>query len=811
MRPSYHTRFICSPLTCYTTSMTLRIGMFSAGTAGLTLAVLNILIWQSPWLGLTAGAVWIVGTVFLAGSFKREGAIEAHASLGLLTILCLIILAGSVSFYLGGFTDIHAAFLALILPAALLVIDGKRENSLVRGWLQQESGETGKRESKLRWEQNISWLRTHWMPRALIAAYGALYVFAVIAILNHQTDEAIRSPWEALPRSLFFIYFLLTFILFLLIRRGKMVWPHTKASRRLRGLGTASKAVSEAESRAAIPAQGELTASFEAAKPLYALLALHFFLSFSLALLVYRIGFGFDPFVHRATEIILANSGTITPKPYLYVGQYTLVVFLAKLLALPLALIDKWLLPILASLLAPSLIIFSFKKTFQLKPHHVLLATLSLLALPVYFIVTIPQPFANLLYLLLILLSLPYLSGRHIPLLLLWGLGITAFFIHAIAGIPALVYLTLITILSRPALRFRGFLMFVIPAAAALAIPGLVAVGNMLNGNGVPASDASIALPALVPHYLPFLSLAHTAELWHRALPLFFLSGAIAGTYLLWKHGRRGLTIVPWIVALSLAGSYLLLRSVNLSAIIVYERAEFTERILELFGITLLPLVLYALVLIWQRLCETPKKFIFASVVAAALTTIGWYYAYPRVDAFAKSRGFSVSQSDIDAVQWIENNAAGEPYVVLANQSVAAAALQEFGFKQYFLPPSCISEGTPMRVGGKASGPLDRDAEHMARSRAIAQQERRSAVSCAPLFYYPIPTSSPLYQYYLDMVYREASRATILQAMELAGVRRAYFVLNDYWLGNAKIAARAAQDADATIKIDSVTVLVYSK
>ena len=52
------------------------------------------------------------------------------------------------------------------------------------------------------------------------------------------------------------------------------------------------------------------------------------------------------------------------------------------------------------------------------------------------------------------------------------------------------------------------------------------------------------------------------------------------------------------------------------------------------------------------------------------------------------------------------------PYIVLANQSVSAAALLRFGFHTYY----------------------------------------------GAQFYYAIPTGAPLYQSYLDMVYRGATR-----------------------------------------------------
>jgi hypothetical protein len=134
-------------------------------------------------------------------------------------------------------------------------------------------------------------------------------------------------------------------------------------------------------------------------------------------------------------------------------------------------------------------------------------------------------------------------------------------------------------------------------------------------------------------------------------------------------------------------------------------------------------------------------------VVSAAL-----YLTYPRYDNYFNSRGYSVSSADIASVDWINRDATGD-FIVLANQQVSAAALSQFGFKKYY--------------------------------------------GANQLFYYPIPTSSPLYNYYLDMVYKKPSRETMFQAMDLAGVNQGYFVLNKYWWAFKKILDEAKLSADS--------------
>lgn len=748
--------------------MALLIGAASA----LTIATLNLLLWQTPWLGLPAGSVWLIGLALLAGSvFLRREHWIMRISMGVIILSMCVILLGSSLFYLARITDFSLALMVLLFPTIFAWIDWHRDESMIKRLLTRENKNPEPKKIKFYFHQFIAWGKTNWQPTVLILVYGALFTIALSTILGHRTAEAIRSPWEVLPRTLLILYFAMTLTALLLTRFLRHSWT--------------------------------------------LIFSLHVFLASSLALLVYAVGYGFDPFVHRATEFILSDTGTVTPKPYLYIGQYALVVFFSKLLSLPIPSVDILLLPVLVSILIPATAIISLQRSYH---HHLrvyTLAAFSLLLLPSYFIVTIPQPLAHLFYLLLILLSFPFLSGNFYPLPLLWGMGASAFFIHPLTGIPALMYCALLTLLSRPSLRFRRTLAVAITLIGAVTLPALVAIDAVLHGKGAFAEARAIPFPDLLPSYLPFLSVLHTAELWHRALPALFFLGAIFGTHLLWKQGRKGLTVVPWLTALSLGVSYFIIRRVPLNAIIIYERAEFTTRILELIGITLLPFFLYSLLIFLQRgltigepsailpwrdeaeprhggagrmtrVLQSDKpsvpqerhaaRLLIPFSLLSFLITIAFYYSYPRVDAFTKSRGYSVSQSDIETVRRIEEDAKNEPFIVLSNQSVSAAALQEFGFKQYFTSKNC---------------PL--------------------TTNHCLLFYYPIPTSSPLYQYYLDMVYQDASRETVERAMALTGVHRAYFVLNDYWLDAKKISERARKDADYQMELDKVAVFAYIK
>jgi hypothetical protein len=182
---------------------------------------------------------------------------------------------------------------------------------------------------------------------------------------------------------------------------------------------------------------------------------------------------------------------------------------------------------------------------------------------------------------------------------------------------------------------------------------------------------------------------------------------------------------------------WLLSTTLNFSFLIEYERQDYAERLLVLACLFLLPYLGIALVGVLEACKKTSPYLAMSFLVFLSLwMTANVYGAYPRHDNYARSAGFNVSATDFIAVRDIAQDAGSSDYIVLANQSVSAAALHEFGFKTYYN---------------------------------------------GDLFYYPIPTGGPLYEKYLAMAEGTPSRATMISAMELAGVDRAYFVVNAYW------------------------------
>ena len=140
------------------------------------------------------------------------------------------------------------------------------------------------------------------------------------------------------------------------------------------------------------------------------------------------------------------------------------------------------------------------------------------------------------------------------------------------------------------------------------------------------------------------------------------------------------------------------------------------------------------------------------------------FISFPRFDAYERVRSFTTSLHDINAVRRVHELAEGKDYIVLANQSVSAAAILELGFYKYY--------------NGN--------------------------------FFYAIPTGGPLYQEYLSMVYNEPLRMYAKNAAKLTGVSNVYFILNDYWFEAELIKKAAKPLADGFEDIDNGKISIFS-
>ncbi|MDD3285218.1 MAG: hypothetical protein PHG95_01055 [Patescibacteria group bacterium] len=490
------------------------------------------------------------------------------------------------------------------------------------------------------------------------------------------------------------------------------------------------------------------------------LLGLYYLAIFSVAAIVYRLGYGFDPFIHQAAMAEINRVGFILPKTPYYIGQYSLIIALHKISGLSLALINQYFLPLISALSLPWLL--SQLRQKSSRPEAWL--AIIMLALIGFspFILSTPQNFSYLL-----LLATIIFIYRQKNEALIISTALAAFAIHPLAGIPAVLAAAwsfmqarwprpkISRLLKEPTIIFSAsFLAF---CFSLWAVSGFASL-SWQNFN------LSLLNPVFKNNENYWLNLSY-----------FFINNyfwLILGAVLIMIFRRRQIwpeesskeaNNLRLFSAASLAAiaAYLISRSFSFNNLIAYEQGDYASRLPIIAIIIAIPLFYELFRYLGQRSLKMEKLFKLTATIGLAFIMLASTYAsYPRFDNYYNSRGYSTGEADITSVKKAEERADGEKYIALANQQVSAAALHEFGFYNRYI---------------KKDG-----------------QE---------IYFYPIPTGGPLYQYYLDMVYGKASRQNMTAAMDFTGVNRAYLIVNKYWWASDKIIAEAKMSADYWEKI----------
>lgn len=556
-------------------------------------------------------------------------------------------------------------------------------------------------------------------------------------LLGARTAEALRTPWEAVSPVYFLWIALATFCVIGLSYRRR--YPHLT-------LAAAS---------------------------------LHLFTLLSPLVLVYAVGYGFDPFVHQAAESLIVSAGEITPKTPYYIGQYALVTTFSHLFRISVESVDRFLLPALAALFLPASAAWLLRRGYGVPRPLALISSLGVFLLPLgMFASTTPQGLANLFFLLTMLLGAAWLHAHRPPLGYVITLAAAATATHPLAGIPALMAVALLMVakLRHDGVSIARLIKTIVfgltAAAAAIAIPFVFSVREGNGGASLfaafkkPIPELLLGIPLEAPgistRYRPLLDFAEFAARNHDLL-LFGLAG-IGAWLLLRRKGYRRSAFAAGSLSLALLISVALLRAgFTFKDVIGYEQANYAERLYEAALLSLAPLVLAGVAWWWRALGKADASMrVFHAVLLSALIAALTYAAFPRLDDYRYSRGYSPSIHDMHAAEWISEHGIS-PYVVLANQSVSAAALQRFGFRTYY----------------------------------------------GSQFYYSIPTGAPLYQSYLSMVYEGATRETMNSAMRQVNVPTAFFVINDYWTDSARVIAEAKKTADDWQDIDGGKLFIF--
>ena len=388
------------------------------------------------------------------------------------------------------------------------------------------------------------------------------------------------------------------------------------------------------------------------------------------------------------------------------------------------------------------------------------------------FVATTPQGLAAVLGISSVMLALGAREKAVSFYAPLW-LSAWSVTVHPLAGIPcALIVAALFVLGDRKA--WTKHLAWPLAVISGLAIPAIFFFASQYQG--ALAIDWNLANITQFSGWLEQLSkiipwLGNKYVLWPAwssligiALPAIGLVGIIA-SLIISKNNERLAILVLLISAVSLwLSSGLLENAGDFTFLIQYEKGDYAQRLWQIATLLLLigsfPAVGYLLEKIKRSI---PIASAVAIVLFASIGAANAYNALPRHDAVQASRGWSTGADDVEAVRWIDRYAKGRPYTVLADQSVSAAAVKEYGFKRY----------------------------------------------AGDVFFYPIPTGGPLYASYLKMTYEDPSWDTVRDAAKLGQSDLVFVVINDYWWKASELNQKITDIAQDAWSISNGKVNIY--
>ncbi len=489
-------------------------------------------------------------------------------------------------------------------------------------------------------------------------------------------------------------------------------------------------------------------------------------LSLCVLAIIFPLGYGFDPFIHHATEQLLLTHNTIQPRPFYYVGYYSLVVWLVRIVHIPLANANTYLNLILCAVLVP-LAASSGLRYIGREKKFSLIAALSILLLPyAYMVQSTPQAASYLLALLFMFTALHYATDV-LPWWPLAGIAITATAMHPLTGIPLAIMAFFFLAYQRTSLSstVRMTFLSLIVAAGIVMVPSMLVIAALRSGEfsihfGFYQS-ISLWQPFL-PSVFRFTNIDDLLYSFIQSAGFLWIIISLSGYALADKAQKKNLR--PFLIMSgTMLCAYVGMRTfMQFDFSTEIESNIFAQRIAMLCLITLAPLALYFIVATFSRASTMGRQTMLIAVLLLSLgITASWYGSFPRFDTRDQNKGYSASASDYDAVQWIHADAGSHEYVVLADQTVSAVALQSYGFAQYH------------------NG----------------------------LLYYPIPTNGPLYQKFLKVMTIDHDQAqhALDETRAITGVQAVYVVLNEYWDSSEKIRTALQTGAARTHVIDEKT------
>ena len=455
---------------------------------------------------------------------------------------------------------------------------------------------------------NVHQRKPVWQDVMFCGSIFLLDVLILMTAIMVRTDDPLISPWERLPAIMVLAYAGASYVL---------ISSWSGMERRLRA----------------------------------GIVGFHALITWGMLEIIFAFGYGFDPFLHRASEVALIRDGAIHPTPLYYMGQYTLVGVLHFLTQLPVSLIDRILVPACAVILASWM---SYRDRSPI---------LFLFLLPA-FTFTVPYQFAVILGIVSLFVVDWRLRGLWVVLSCL---------VHPLIGIPFGLFMILREVRSWSVWRillalFVGIVMISAPLLIYGALHGHLSIPSW--------SSFLTSLRQLFGS--PYRSNLFTGVYgWMYRLvyawPLILL---VAGARFAWMKkdaDRWPITIS----VLSVISSAILVYAVSRFDLIVSaEQAEFAMRLIHLAPLFALPILDRALS---DRLSSSRYQVLLAIICAVLMSGV-WWNTMPQIHPSAMFYAPSLSRFDIQAVHRVDDDARGASYILLGHQLGSAAAVHEFGF-----------------------------------------------------------------------------------------------------------------------------------
>lgn len=546
----------------------------------------------------------------------------------------------------------------------------------------------------------------------------ACLVILFTTIIRARTGDLLVSPWQVVEPWFFIVYS---------VGIASLLW-HNNVS------------VSSLRSRI-------LTSAY-------------LFFAFSIAAIVFAHGFGFDGFIHRATELWIAEHGFIDPKTPYYIGQYSVVVFFHLITGLSIQLIDIFMIPFLAAVLLPS--VFGYTLS-AVKIHERYGISLSLLVPFLYYItlnLTTPHNLVLLLFILTVMALFAH-SKKVLPWWITSMMATAALFTHPLLGAPLWLFhiYVLLTIHSQSKRRRVAYHLAFLSGASLL--PSVMfSLNNYLGGFGLPELINPFSQIKKItslfdrPYWFadtPYPLLEGLYDYQLLITPLF-LAGALLGLWLVRKE-RYTWTLVVASLSFVIGGA--LLRTwLFFPNVAEAEQNNYPLRLFWASVLFLLPLAAVGVhkSILWLK---EQRALSFFLVPLSVMLMFSFYFSYPQRNQKIFYPGYNVSDADVITAKWIhDKQGADDNYIVLANSLTSIAALTEYSFYKNYQ----TEEGE--------------------------------------LFYYAIPTGGPLYKFYQEMLYEDQERSTMDTAMELTGASTSYFAISYFWKDHDDIVEGAKKSAD---------------